>query len=723
MAHPPLFDRELSWLQFNERVLQEAGDPRVPLNERLNFLAIFSSNLDEFVRVRVAALRALVRLKKKDRKALDFSPGKLLRQLQRTIVQQQERYGDVLRREVLPGIEAHGVALRDERHLTPSEASWVRAYFLRDVAPLLHPHFLDEYGDPEEGTAETAEAPFLENGRLYLVAELWPRDDAPTPLYGDGPTHALVSIPSPPLPRFIEVPADAYGEGEEHGRVVLFLDDVVRLGLTDLFPGYEVGDAYAVKLSRDADLYVDDEFTGDLVEKIRKGLERRQSGQASRFLYDPRAPYGTVSLLKKRLGLEDEDLTPGGRYHNLADLWTFPRPNDDALSYPPFPALPHPTLAAEGSVLAAMKVSDRVVHLPYQSYDPVIRFIDEAAADPDVEDVWATLYRVARDSAIVNALCRAAESGKQVTAFVELKARFDEEHNLAMADRMEAAGVRVRYSIPGLKVHAKMLLAGRREGDARVDYAALSTGNFNEKTARIYADHVLLTADPRLTTDVREVFRFLVGETKEPDTRHLLVAPFTLASGLFKLVDGEVKNQKVGEPAGITLKMNAVEDEEAIEKLYEASQAGIPIHLVVRGLSRLIPGVEGWSKTIDAYSIVDRYLEHARVYRFLDGGAVRLYLASADWMRRNLRRRVEVAFPLYDAGVREEVEALLRLQLADDVKARVIDGAQSNRYVEPAAPRGVRAQWESYRYVRALAEATGTVEAEGDVPTELSADW
>ncbi|HLA64482.1 MAG TPA: polyphosphate kinase 1 [Rhodothermales bacterium] len=723
MAPPPLFDRELSWLQFNERVLQEAADPRVPLNERLNFLAIFSSNLDEFVRVRVAALRALVRLKKKDRKALDFSPPKLLRQIQRTIGQQQERYGEVLRREVLPGIEAHGVALRDDRHLAPAEAAWVRAYFLREVAPLLHPHFLDEYADPAEGGATAPDAPFLENGRLYLVAELWPRDEAANPLSTDGPTHALVGIPSPPLPRFVEVPAEAYGDGEAHNRVVLFLDDVVRLGLADLFPGYEIGDAYAVKLSRDADLYVDDEFTGDLVEKIVKGLDRRQAGVPSRFLYDPRASYGTVTLLKKRLGLEDEDLTSGGRYHNLADLWTFPRPTDEALSYPAFPPLPHPSLSKEGSVLAAMKVRDRVIHLPYQSYEPVVRFLDEAAADAAVEDVWATLYRVAKDSAVVGALCRAAEAGKQVTAFVEVKARFDEAQNLEMAERMEAAGVRVHYSMPGLKVHAKILLAGRREGSALVDYAALSTGNFNEKTARIYADHVLLTADPRLTADAREVFRFLIGEVEKPVTHHLLVAPFTLASGLFELVDNEIRRRANGEPARVTLKMNSIEDEEAVAKLYEASKAGVQVDLVVRGLSRLVSGAEGWSEGIAARSIVDRFLEHARVYRFLDGGANRLYLASADWMRRNLRRRVEVAFPLYDPEVREEVLALLELQLADDVKARVLDPAQSNRYVEPAKPRGLRAQWESYRLLRMLAETAGVLEPEGDLPTELASDW
>jgi polyphosphate kinase len=494
------------------------------------------------------------------------------------------------------------------------------------------------------------------------------------------------------------VPASAYIGGERRGpRVALFLDDVVRVGLPEVFPQYDVGEAFAVKLSRDADLYVDDEYSGDLVEKIRAGLARRSLGVPSRFLYDPRTPYGTVTLLKRRLKLDDEDIVGGGAYHNLSDLFALTRPDDPALSYPPMPPIGHPELEAAPSILDAVRERDRIIHLPYQDYEPVLRFLDEAAADPAVEDLSATLYRVAKDSRVVDALCRAAEAGKRVTAFVEVKARFDEEQNLENAERMTAAGVRVHYSMPAIKVHAKMLLAGRREGDRLVDYAALATGNFNEKTSRIYADHVLLTADERLTADVREVFRFLSGEIEAPDTRHLLVAPFTLRSSLFALVDREIDRARGGDPGALILKMNSLEDEEAVEKLYDAAGAGVDIEMIVRGICRLVPGVAGWSESIRVRSIVDRYLEHARIFLFHDGGADYLYLASADWMRRNLRRRVEVAFPLYDPEVREEVLALLEMQLDDDSRARVIDAEQSNAYVEPRGNR--RAQVDAYDYL------------------------
>jgi len=702
MPRPPRYDRELSWLAFNGRVLQEAGDPTVPLNERVNFLAIFSGNLDEFFRVRVASLRALLRLKKSDRRRLDFRPARQLRPIQRTVGLQQERFGEILRRDILPGLEEHGVALRDHRSVDEAEGRWLDAYFAREVAQHLQPHL---FGD------RRSEAPFLENGRLYLVAELWLRDDTGVTLRDDGPALALVSIPSPPLDRFVEIPAEAYPGGERPGpRVVLFLDDVVRRGLPSVFPDYDVTEAFSVKLSRDADLYVEDEFAGDLVAKIRAGVAQRSTGVPSRFLYDPRTPYGTVTLLKRRLELDDEDIVTGGTYHNLADLWTLPRPEGADLSYPTRPALPHPELDAATSILAAVSERDRVVHLPYQAYDPLLRFLDEAADDPDVEDLWATLYRVASGSAVVEALCRAAEAGKRVTAFVEVKARFDEEQNLAMAERMAAAGVAVHYSMPAIKVHAKMVLAGRREGSGRMDYAALSTGNFNEKTARIYADHALLTADSRLTSDVREVFRFLAGEIEQPDTRHLLVAPFNLRSSLFALVDREIDHARAAEadPASdtggrLTLKMNSLEDGEAVDKIYEAAAAGVDIDLIIRGICTLVPGRAGWSPQIRARSIVDRYLEHARIFRFHDAGADYVYLASADWMERNLRRRVEVAFPLYDAVVREEVLAMLQLQLGDNVKARLVDEEQSNRYVEPRG--SLRAQVESYEYLRRRTEA------------------
>jgi polyphosphate kinase len=682
---PPLYDRELSWIAFNGRVLQEAADPGVPLNERINFLAIFSSNLDEFFRVRVAGLRALLRLRKKKRRKLDFDPAALLDEIHARVTAQQERFGEVFREEILPALAQHGLHLREHRGLPPEQALWLDGYFRDRVAPLLHPFVLAEehVGDPL--------APFLENGRLYLVVELWPRG---VELRSGEPSVALVEIPSPPLGRFVELPAEGAPEGE---RTVLFLDDVVRHGLPALFPGHAVGPSWAVKLTRDADLQVDDEFSGDLVQKIRKGLERRSQGVPSRFLYDARMPHYLLVRLQEGLELEDEDLVVGGRYHNLSDLWTLPRPDVPALSYPPFPPLPHPELEGAPSLFAAIAERDRLLHFPYQRYDTVVRLFEEAAADPAVEEVYCTLYRVARDSAVVQRLIAAAEAGKRVEVFVEVKARFDEENNLTWAGRMEEAGVRVHYSMPGLKVHAKLALFARREDGALRDYAYLGTGNFNEKTARVYADHALLTADRRLTADVRRVFAFLTGEDEEPRFEHLLVAPFTLREGVNDFIAREAEQAREGRRGAIYAKMNALEDEDMIEQLYAASQAGVDVRLMVRAILRLVPGVEGVSEGIRARAIVDRFLEHARVWRFHTGGEDRLYLASADWMKRNLSHRVEAAFPIYDPGLRAELEAILDLQWADDTKARVLDAEQSNAYHRPPTPRGVRAQLDTYR--------------------------
>lgn len=684
-SDPPLYDRELSWVAFNERVLQEAEDPGVPLNERVNFLAIFSSNLDEFFRVRVAGLRALLRLKKKKRKGLDFDPTALLDELHRRVTAQQERFGAVFRDEVLPALARHGLHLRDARGLGEAQADWLDRFFRDEVAPLLHPVLLTDahVGDPL--------APFLENGRLYLAVELWP---AGAELRSGEPACALVEIPAPPVGRFVELPADLAPPGE---RAVLFLDDIVRHGLPALFPQHDVGQSFAVKLTRDADLQVEDEFTGDLVEKIRKGLERRSEGVPSRFLYDSRMPDNILRRLREGLELEDEDLVVGGRYHNLSDLWTLPRPDDPALSDPPFPPLPHPELARAPSLFEAVAARDRLLHFPYQRYDPVVRLFEEAAADGTVEEVWATLYRVATDSAVVQALIAAAEAGKRVEVFVEVKARFDEENNLTWAGRMEEAGVRVHYSMPGLKVHAKLALIGRRErGDLRY-YGYFGTGNFNERTARVYADHALLSADGRLTSEARRVFAFLTGEEEKPTFEHLLVAPFTLRKGIRRLIDREVAHAEEGRRGAIYAKMNALEDDAVIEALYEADRAGVDVRLMVRGILRLVPGVEGLSEGIRARSIVDRFLEHARVWRFHNDGDPVLYLASADWMKRNLSRRVEVAFPIYDEALRAELDHLLDLQWADDTKARVLDAAQSNAYHRPAEPRGIRAQFDTYR--------------------------
>ncbi|MEM8599594.1 MAG: polyphosphate kinase 1 [Bacteroidota bacterium] len=711
-----VFDRELSWLQFNARVLQEAEDARTPLFDRLFFLAVWSSNLDEFFRVRVASLRTRLRLGASAGRGHEGDdPARVLRAIYARVTEQQDRFGRILRGALLPALEAEGIALLSERHLSERQRAFVEAYVAEHVRSQLSPVVLPLHpvgGDGAEPTGPAA-APFLLNNRLYLVVELWPRKDEGRSRPGgqSGPSYGLVDVPSPPLNRFVVLPTDPAADSAlaRAPHPVLFLDDAVRTVLPDLFPGFEAGAAYAIKLSRDAELiYRDshdafDEDEAVFRQQVEEALAQRDRGIPSRFLYDAQAPFGLLAALKTCFGLEDEDLVPGGRTHNLSDFADFPRFGRDDLRFPPQSPLAHPTLSAAPSILAAVRERDHLIHPPYQSFQPVVRFVEEAAADPDVTDLWITLYRAADDSAMVQALLRAAEQGKRVHACIEIMARFDEAPNLKWAAALEAAGATVRYSYPGLKVHAKLMLAARREQGATRHYAYLGTGNLNEKTARVYADHGLLTADPRLTDDVRKVFGFLMHERgyASPTYDHVLVAPTTLRSGFEALIADEIAEARAGRRGHMVLKMNALEDAAMVERLYEASQAGVDVELICRGLCVARPGVPGLSEHVQARSIVGRYLEHARVYDFFHGGERRLYLSSADWMHRNLSRRVEVAFPILDADCQAELRTLLEFQRQDTEKARVLDAAQRNRFVPKGDQAPVDAQRETYRWLKA----------------------
>lgn len=684
----PLINRELSWLSFNERVLQEAEDPRVPLFERIKFLAIYSSNLDEFFRVRVASVRSLLRLKKKSIKQLGFNPAKVLKQIHGIVTAQQERFGEIYRSQIVPALQAEDIHILGPDRLEDHQAAFLVEYFAKKVQHLLHPVVL----------SEAEEVPFLKNASPYLVTELWPQEEHWN-LTAQEPRYAIVELPSPPLPRFVVVPSP------DARRYVMFLDDVIRHNLPLLYPEHEVGDSYAIKLTRDAELYLEDEYGGNLIELIRKSLNKRDTGVPARFLYDLRAPYAMVSFIRRVFKLETDDMILGGRYHNLNDLFTFPTFGLDHLSYPPFPALTHPTLSQETDLFKATAERDHLLHFPYQSYKEVLRFLRYAAQDPAVEAMWISLYRVASNSAVAKAMMEAAQAGKQVTAFVEVKARFDEAPNLYWGEQMEKAGVKVLYSLPGLKVHAKMALVARREAETLRYYTYLSTGNFNEKTAHIYSDFGLLTADPRLGREVRDVFAFLEGTVTEPTFEHLLVAPFDMREKFYALIDHETQEAEAGRTAWMMIKMNSLEDEEVIERLYAASQAGVRIQLIIRGICRLIPGVQGLSENIEIVSIVDRYLEHARVYWFCHSEQEVLYLASADWMRRNLSRRIEVGFPILDPRLQDDIKAVLRLQWADKIKARIIDKKQRNAYRRSTAGPPVQAQADTYHL---LAERLNT---------------
>ena len=677
-------NRELSWLSFNERVLQEAESSSVPLFERIRFLAIFSSNLDEFFRVRVASLRSLLEIRRKKRKKKGLDPTALLREIHAVALAQQERVGRVFREEILPGLGEAGIDLVDERGVDGEQRGMVETYFVEEVAEHLQPVILRREDPP----------PFLKDHTAYLVTELQPGPDIT--MGTADPELGIVEVPSPPLPRFLPM------TGPGGDRCIVFLDDVIRFNLPRVFPERVVAGAYAIKVSRDAELYLDDEFDTGLRKAIKKSLRKRETGAPIRFLYDMLSPHAMVTRLTTLFDLRGGDLIEGGRYHNLNDLAGLPVGDVPDLEFPPMEALRHPTLERGGSILDLTRSKDRLLHFPYQSYEYVLRLLQEAAADPDVDAIWISLYRVSSQSEVVKTLIKAAENGTEVLAFVEVQARFDEELNLEWAERMERAGIRVIHGTREIKVHAKLCLIRRREGEGTRLYAFLATGNFNEKTARVYSDHGLMTADPRLTEEVRRVFRLLCGEDVEPVFEHLLVAPHHLRDRVNALIDAETEAARQGRPSGITAKMNSLQDRGIIDKLYEASAAGVPVRLVVRGICCLRPGVEGLSESIEVTSIVDRFLEHSRMFMFHANGAEKLYLSSADWMTRNLNRRVEVAFPIYDPEVREELRYVLDLQCADNTKARIIDEHQRNRFVQNIDAATARCQFDTYRYLGEL---------------------
>ncbi|OGU34123.1 MAG: polyphosphate kinase 1, partial [Ignavibacteria bacterium GWB2_35_6b] len=440
--------------------------------------------------------------------------------------------------------------------------------------------------------------------------------------------------------------------------------------------------------------------TGNLLAKIKKGLSKRDTGVPSRFLFDKNISKPFLKFLRESLSLDKEDLVPGGKYHNFSDFFSFPNTKNKKLEFAGMPQLKHAGIEKHKDIFDAIKAKDRALFFPYHSYNYVVEFLNSAANDPDVISIKVTQYRVAKDSAVVKAMIDAVKNGKDVMVFVEVKARFDEELNIQWAEEMEKAGVKVFYSFPGLKVHAKLALVTRIENGKEVKYSYFGTGNFNEKTAKIYSDIALFTKDERLTTEAEYVFKFLSGEEVDYDFQHLLVAQFNMRKELLKLIDNEIQFVREGNEAKITLKLNSLEDRKMIKKLYEAGTAGVKINIIIRGICCLIPGVEGLSENINVISILDRYLEHSRVYIFHNGGDEKIYAASADWMKRNLSRRVEVAFPIYDLKIKKEIKDIVALQLKDKIKARVIDKDNLNEYQKTKSRIKISSQTASYNYLK-----------------------
>lgn len=670
----PIMDRDMSWLSFNERVLQEAQDPRVPLLERLKFLAIYSSNLDEFYRVRVASLRSLRKLKGSYRTALDLPADKLVERLNQKALRQQRVFGALFRNTLLPALAGEGIRILSPKQLDAAQKAFAQRFFHERVAPLLH-----------SAAVRTGNAPFIEDRRLYFACQLKQKGAAK-------PRMVLLNIPSEELGRFVALPS-AKGRTD-----LLFLDDVMRLCINDHFMGFKVEACHAIKLSRDAELYLDEEFATNVKDKVKRSLKKRSTGVPARFLYDAAMPTRLLRALRTLLGLAKQDIVPGGRYHNFSDLMKLPLNGHAPLRDKPWPQLQHRDLARVRDPFAALQRRDVLLHFPYHDFGQFVTLLDKAAEDRSVTAVRITLYRVADDSAVCAALLRALERGKQVTVFVEVQARFDERTNLYWGEQLERAGARVIYSYEHVKVHCKLCLIERQTASGAQHLAYLGTGNFNEKSAGLYADAALLTAHKGITKEVAEVFAYLQDRSHRPRTQLLLVAPMSLRSRVEALVDKEIAAALSGRPAGIFLKVNSLEDRALIEKLYDASRAGVRVRLIVRGICCLMTGVPGVSDSIEAISIVDRYLEHTRAYVFENDGDPVVYLSSADWMGRNLDRRVEVAFPLVDPVLRAEMMRILEVQWSDTVKARLLDRKQTNPYRRPVkGKRAVRAQEATYQ--------------------------
>lgn len=684
---PEFYNRELSWLSFNYRVLQEAKDKSVPLFERLKFLAIYSSNLDEFFRVRVASLRSLLVLKEKAQKKLRFDPQSLLDEILLRVSQHQEEFGKIYREQIIPELNTNNIFIIDEYTAKEEQIKYLESFFAEKILPGINSFYLNKEKEPA----------FLHNRSIYLAVCLSTGEtNSEEILEEENYKYALVEIHADKFGRFITLPRN----GEK--QFVIFLDDVLRLFLNMIFPDTTIVSNYSIKLTRDAELYIDDEFTGNLLQKIKKGLTKRPAGVPSRFLFDKSMPNAFQKVLMHELDLKKPDLMEGGKYHNYNDFFSFPDFGLNELKYEPMPPLQCYELEFAESVFETITAKDILLSFPYQSYKYVIQFLDEAANDPGVKSIKITLYRVATGSLVLKSLVRAVNNGKDVTAFVEVKARFDEEANFSSAEYLQDAGVKVYYSFPGLKVHSKLCVIERVEENEIQYYTYLATGNFNEKTAGIYCDHALLTKHNEIGKEAEAVFDFLTTKNEEQEFNHLLVASFNMRKAFNNLIDQEISNAAGGKEAGITIKLNSLEDRKMIKRLYQASQAGVKIRIIVRGICCLVPGVQGLSENIEVTSVVDRYLEHARIYIFHNEGDKLVYIASADWMRRNLSRRIEVGFQIYDDDIKKFILKVVEIQANDNVKARIIDEMQTNQYVNSNPENPVRSQYKLYEFIKSI---------------------
>lgn len=678
--------KEISWLSFNARVLQEAASSEVPLLERFNFLGIYSNNLDEYFRVRVATLRRLALFSNKAKSILGYSPKAALKTIQETVLRQNELFEQTYG-SLLVELKKHRINFVNEQQLDADQAEFVRNYFRKEVRSRLMPLIISREN----------KLPNLTDDAIFFAVQLRNSET-------DKRRYALLEIPSSKiLPRFVRLP------GKKGYRYVIFLDDVIRWGLRDIFsilPFDEIS-AYTVKVTRDAELEIADDISESYIDKISKSLQQRRKASPVRFVHDREMPPEFLKILSKKLNLGSEDvIMPGNRYHNFKDFMKFIEVEGEGLNYPKLSPVRHPALQYGKSILSVIRKRDIMFYFPYHPFDHFIDLLREASIDPAVTSIHITLYRLARNSSVINALMNAARNGKSVTTVVELQARFDEEANIHWGNKLTDEGVKVIYGVPGLKVHSKLCLITRVKGEVIQRYAAVGTGNFNEDTARVYTDHLLLTSDKKITNEVVKAFNFFSANYRKDKFYHLLVSPFGLRNKLVSLIDNEINNAKAGKEAWIRIKINNLTDGEIISKLYRAGDAGVNVSLIVRGMFSMAPGAKGVSDNIRAIGIVDRFLEHSRFMIFCNGGEELVYITSADIMPRNLDHRIEVTCPVWDPAIKKEISDVFSIQWNDNVKARILDAELSNTMVAGGGI-ALRSQTEIHRYYSALSAPAG----------------
>lgn len=674
-------NRELSWLQFNARVLQEAADTSVPLIERLRFLGIFSNNLDEFFKVRYATVKRIADAGKGGKSVLGGITAKnLLEEITQTVIHQQSTSLRILK-SIKGELRKENIFLIDETEVSESQREFISDYFIRKVSPALVTIMI----------GELEQFPSLKDSAAYLAVRMVMSKEDET--FEDKYNYALIEIPKI-IERFVVLPQ----EGDK--QYIIILDDLIRYCLNNIFSifKYTSISAHMIKITRDAELDIDSDLSRSFIDKISKSVKNRSVGDPVRFVYDKKIDRRTLKYLLGKMGVDETDsLIPGGRYHNRRDYMGFPSLGREDLLYKKIVPLRIPHLSLQGSLFEMIAQRDYLLYAPYQTFSYVVKFLREAALDPKVSAIKITIYRLAQVSHIASSLINAAKNGKEVTVQIELQARFDEEANISYAEQMQSEGVQLIFGVSGLKVHCKACYIERIENEKLMRYAFVSTGNFNESTARLYTDYTLFTADQKICKEINKVFDFFEVNYKIKKYKHLIVSPHYTRNALYHLIDTEIENKKNGNSSGIKLKLNSLSDFKIIDKLYQASRAGVEIKLIIRGICCLIPGVEGMSETIEVISIVDKFLEHPRLFIFENAGDTKIYISSADFMGRNLDSRVEISCPIYDESIKKEIIETFEISWNDNVKARVISDKQDNAYRVNKKEK-VRSQFRIYEY-------------------------